>query len=199
MLLRPEPRCAAYTPVPNPLIAHAGGGLPDEVYANNLRAMDLAVKHGFHLIELDFIVIDGKIELGHDEDSLSGTSIAALSAWLTRHPDVSIVTDMKSGNEYLPLLVRSLGTKQLIPQIYDMSQYAAVKKLGFDRIIFTAYRQADDNWRKSINAFDLWAVTMPGEKRALAKGIRHPVYLHTVNEPLAGNFGLYTDCLIPAR
>jgi len=32
----------------------------------------------------------------------------------------------------------------------------------------------------------------------LARFIDHPVFLNTVNEPIPG-YGLYTDCLIPAR
>lgn len=199
MLLKPKQGCAAYTPVTNALVAHAGGGTPHAFYANNLEAMDLAVKHGFRFIELDFVVIDGQIVLGHDEQNLSATTVSAVAAWMKRHPHVSIVTDMKSGNEHLPLLKRALGTERVIPQIYHPDEFSAVKQLGYDKIIFTAYRWKDDSWRRKINDVDLWAVTIPKERWQQSKGIKHPVYLHTVNEPLAGDFGLYTDCLIPAR
>ena len=35
-------RCDRYQPVDQPLIAHAGGGLPNAIYTNRLEAMELA-------------------------------------------------------------------------------------------------------------------------------------------------------------
>lgn len=159
--------------------------------------MNLAVEHGFELIELDFLVSDGALVVGHDEGRISEVTLASLKDWLDAHPGVSIVTDIKSGNQYLPTLREQLGTDQVIPQIYSPSQYTAVRSLGFERIIFTSYRMGRDDWQSEANALDLFAVTIPADRLNLANGVNHPVYLHTVNEPVEG-FGLYTQCLVPA-
>ena len=193
---RAEEGCDAYVPADQTLIAHAGGGLPDEFYANSVEALDLAYGHGHRLFEIDFLVKDGRLSVGHDEDR-PGDPLADVAAWFAAHPDAVLVTDLKDGNRRLPLVAEAFGTARVIPQIYDPSEYAAVRAMGFDRIIFTAYRMPSDDWRGAVNALDLWAVTIPKERAELAEGLRHPVFLHTVNEPMPG-FGLYTDCLIPA-
>lgn len=189
--------CEVYIPVDQPLIAHAGGGLSDRFYANNREAIDLAVSHGFELIELDFLVRDGQLLIGHDDRRISDVTLADLRDWLASNPQVSIVTDVKSGNSHLPSLAAALGKERLIPQIYHPSEFAEVRSLGFERVIFTAYRMGRDDWQDEVNALDLLAVTVPEERKHLAEDVRHPVYLHTVNQPLPG-YGLYTDCLIPA-
>jgi glycerophosphoryl diester phosphodiesterase len=55
------------------LIAHAGGGLPEGIYANSLQAMDLAVSNGFDLIEIDLSwTSDGALVAIHDwQDSFA--------------------------------------------------------------------------------------------------------------------------------
>lgn len=118
--------------------------------------------------------------------------------WLAVNPEVSIITDMKDGNTYLPLLREVIGSMQhrFIVQIYDPGEFDAAKNLGFERQIFTAYNMPDDNWHAAVNALNLFAVTIPASRMYLADGVRHPVFLHTVNRPLKAD-GLYTDCLIP--
>ncbi|MBW0145463.1 hypothetical protein [Sphingomicrobium clamense] len=189
-----SPGCDEYTASDAPLVAHAGGGTPRATYANNIEALDLAAHHGFDLIELDFIEIDGELRLGHDEQNVSDLTLSQLLEWLAQHPDIRIVTDMKSGNQGLQNLPRD----QFIPQIYELDEYDQVKRLGFRDIILTAYKMDSYDWQDRANELDLFAVTVPKEAAWLAKGIDHPVYLHTVNIPIDG-YGLYTDCLVPKR
>lgn len=194
----PEPnvgRCDSFIPVRGvDLIAHAGGGLPDAVYTNSREAMDLAVAHGFKLIEVDFILRDGQLLLGHHRPS--SFAFADFLAWLREHQGVSIVTDMKQGNARSLPLIPTAFRSRFIVQIYDPAEYPAVRRLGFDRVIFTAYRMARDDWQHEVNQLDLVAVTVPIAHRELAAGVAHPVYFHTVNRPTEAD-GLYTDCLIP--
>lgn len=194
-------RCDRYQPVDQPLIAHAGGGLPTAVYTNRLEAMELAAKHGFRLIEIDFWRTKMGIALGHDPDALSPTTFAQLLDFLRRNPRVSIVTDFKTANVHgLKRIAELAGPMRtrFIPQIYDVAEYQPVAAMGFPEPIFTAYRILNIGWVFKVNKLPVRAVTMPYNQRYLARLVDHPVYLNTVNEPMPG-YGLYTDCLIPAR
>ena len=198
---RSNPRCDAYIPSSETLIAHAGGGLPSGTYTNSREAMDLAVRHGFKLIEIDFLERDGQLLIGHDERRISSLTVAELVAWLGTHPDVMIVTDIKTDNlSGLTLLKQAAGARidRFLPQIYHPSQFEPTMALGYPPPILTIYRlPGDTQWREAANRLPLYAVTMPYDRREEAAGVRHKVFLHTVNEPIEG-FGLYTDCLIPA-
>lgn len=202
--LRPsaaERGCSAYVPSRALLVAHAGGGLPDRSYANNRAALDLAASHGFTVFELDFMERGGKLVLGHDDARISQTSVPELMAWLDAHPGTFIVTDFKSDNvSGLAMLKQYAGSRlpRFIPQIYTPDEYAPVMKLGYPAPILTIYRIGDTGWQDAANALPLRAVTMPYSRRELARGLNKPVFLHTVNEPVGGGFGLYTDCLVPA-
>ncbi len=201
LLTRPAtPGCESYTSVGQPLIAHGGGGLPDRSYANNLEALNLAAKHGFSLIEMDFMDVNGKLVIQHDGLPQSSLTVSGLMQWLDRHPGISIVTDVKTDNRSgLAMLKRAAGARvdRFIPQIYAVDEYKATSALGFQKPIFTVYRIASGQEPvAAINALDLQAVTMPVDRKALAERITHPVYLHTVNRPMPG-YGLYTDCLVP--
>lgn len=192
--------CRAYVPASGTLVAHAGGGLPEQTYANNLEALDLAASHGFTMVELDFLVEEGRLVIGHDADHRSSLDPAGLMRWLDAHPRMSVVTDFKSDNlAGLELLKQAAGTRidRFVPQIYSPQEYAAVAAMGFPAPILTAYRLPDHGWQQAANALPLRAVTVAYKRRALAQGIRHPVFLHTVNQAVPG-YGLYTDCLIPA-
>jgi hypothetical protein len=191
--------CATYTRVDVPLIAHAGGGLPARTYANDVEALDLAARHGFTMIEIDFIERRGKLTIGHDDMPESAMTPADLMRWLNRHPAVSIVTDVKSDNRRGLTMIKALAGARIsrfIPQIYSPSEFGFVRALGFPAPILTVYRLGDSGWQSAANSLPLRAVTIPYERRDLASGIRHPIFLHTVNQPMEG-FGLYTDCLIP--
>lgn len=193
--------CDAFIPSAMPLIAHAGGGLPDATYTNSREALDLSARHGFSLIEIDFIMEEGVLRIGHDSRRMSELTIAQLNSWLDAHPGVLIVTDVKTDNvEGLAALKGAVGPRinRFVPQIYAPSEYQPVVAMGYPAPILTIYRIGDSGWQEAANRLPLRAVTMPLDRRELAKGLNKPVYLHTVNEPMEG-FGLYTDCLIPAR
>ncbi len=194
--------CARFTASPGPLVAHAGGGTPDAVYRNDRVALDLADRHGFKVIELDFMEKGGRLALGHGNAQASPLTLEELLDWLDRHPGISIITDIKTDNlNGLKLLKAAAGRRidRFIPQIYSTVEFAPVVALGYPAPILTIYRlqPGKDEWIPAANALPLRAVTMPVKRRALAGRIEHPVYLHTVNQPMPG-YGLYTDCLIPA-
>ena len=193
--------CQDYVPVKASLVAHAGGGLPEQTYANNRKAIDLAVKHGFRLIELDFMMKFGRLTIGHDGVPESDMTPEALMEWLDLHPDATIVTDFKTDNiAGLTSLAKIAGPRlnRFVPQIYSPEQFSSVVALGFPPPILTIYNLPDTGWHDAANALPLRAVTIPYERRHLSRGIRHPIFLHTVNRPMEG-FGLYTDCLVPDR
>jgi len=194
-------RCERYRPVDQPLIAHAGGGLPTAIYTNQLEAMEVAAEHGFRLIEVDFWRTKKGIALGHDPEALSTTTFPQLLDFLRRNPEISIVTDFKTDNVYGLRRIAELAgpmRTRFVPQIYDMDEFQPVRAMGFPPPIFTAYRILNIGWVFRVNKLSVRAVTMPYSQRYLAKLVDHPVYLHTVNEPMPG-YGLYTDCLIPLR
>lgn len=194
-------RCERYEKVDQPLIAHAGGGLPSGTYRNSLEAVELAARHGFELIELDFVAAGDSISFGHDPQARSNMTLEQLLAFMQRNPAVSIVTDFKSGSNLagLKLLAERAGPMKarFVPQIYRLSEIAPVAALGFPKPILTVYREPDLGWQFRVNDQPLRALTMPYRLRYLAVFVDHPVYLHTVNQPAPG-YGLYTDCLIPA-
>lgn len=188
-----------YIAVDQPLIAHGGGGLPTTTYANNLEAIDLAAKHGFELIELDFGMVDGELVIGHEGHLQSDLTVEQLLDWLRSHPGVQIVTDMKRDNvERLSLLKAAAGDdiSRFIPQVYSLDEVDLVTALGYPEPILTIYQMAKPVDVDLVNNTPLRAVTAPRDAMPLTGAIKHPVYLHTVNYPMPG-FGLYTDCLIP--
>jgi hypothetical protein len=147
--------CRAYVPASGPLVAHAGGGLPEQTYANNLEALDLAASHGFTMVELDFLVEKGRLVIGHDADHRSSLSPAGLMRWLDAHPRVSVVTDFKSDNLSGLALLRLLAGERagrFIPQIYAPGEFAPVVAMGYPTPILTAYRLPDRGWQQAANA-----------------------------------------------
>lgn len=201
------PGCTHYVVSPTShLVAHAGGGTPKQSYANSLAAVEASYRRGHRYFEMDFVKLPLlPLRIGHEwGDALwpPVKEVQPLLRWLAKHPDTYLITDVKTGNVgALTELARWAGPlrARIIPQIYQPSELASVSRLGFHKPIFTIYRNRDPNWIAFANSADLFAVTIPVEKAALAPRIRKPVYVHTVNEPrIPRNVaGLYTDCLIP--
>lgn len=194
-------QCERFTPVGQPLIAHAGGGLPNAAYTNGIDALELAAVHGFQLIELDFRLTPNGIAFGHDPKRLSSLSFDQLMAFLRRNPNISIVTDFKTDNVAgLRRLAELAGAERdrFVPQVYRFEELQPVAAMGYPQPILSVYRDPNFGWPIRANDMPVRAVTMPYRLRYLAGLVDHPVYLHTVNHVVPG-YGLYTDCLIPAK
>lgn len=189
--------CRYYWETDAPLIAHAGGGLPDKTYSNSLEALNLSYANGHSLIELDMQEIGEEIRFGHDK--LSALTLPVLMNWLRSHPGVSIVTDFKTNNvRGLARLKREAPDLQgrFVPQIYRTEQYQAVMALGYQVPIFSVGRGTNSDWTEWVDNHPVRAVTVP--LLEFWRDTRPPLYLHTSNVPIPG-FGYYTDCLIPTR
>jgi hypothetical protein len=182
------------------LVAHAGGGYPSGIYANDEASLDAAKANGFKLIELDFAQEGDTLVLQHDLSKPVAMSLDDLIRWLDRNPGPKIITDIKSDNlAGLAILKAAAGDhlERFIPQIYSLDEYTPVIAMGFQAPIFTVYRiRPGEEPVAEANKLPLRAVTMPAERYQLADRVTHPVYLHTLNERVPG-FGLYTDFLIP--
>jgi len=223
------------------LISHAGGAIYGLRYTNSKQALDLSYRNGHRYIEMDFsMTTDNEIVAIHDWDSmalrmfgkvgrlsksefltlntlsdLTVMDFEMLSNWLDKHPDVVIVTDIKEDNINV-LKNMSLNYKncfkRIIPQAYSIEEYNEIKKLGFERVIFTLYATNENNLKNVIN-FAIenkpWALTMPVEK--LNEQVLHTlsdnsitIYAHTVNDLYVfekwqklGLYGIYTDYFTP--
>ena len=142
---------------------------------------------------------------------LTPLDAAHVAAWLKAHPAVSIVTDAKGDNltTLRTLLALGIRQEQIIPQIYARGELAAVRRLGFGRIIYTLYRDIGVPLREvaEFARANGVAVTIHDARAspaaiALFRRRQVPLYVHTVNDPerarmLAdwGVTGVYTDFL----
>tara|TARA_R110002020_G_scaffold34066_14_gene103570 strand:+ start:9643 stop:10524 length:882 start_codon:yes stop_codon:yes gene_type:complete len=136
---------------------------------------------------------------------LTRLSLDTLLDWLRANPG-RIVTDFKSGNiDGLAWIASRAGPLQhrFVPQIYSLSEYQAVRELGYDDVIFTSYRLPPTvELFSQIDQLDLFAITVPAAAVADAARVisKHRLFTHTINSPVTlPAAGYYTDCLIPAK
>jgi|GEM_PF-1285243 len=221
-------------------IIHAGGAIHERIGSNSLEALNNSYALGQRFIEMDFLLSsDGVPVCLHDwsqfySNALGSEPITAeafsrvriynfytsvtldsLVAWLTAHPDVYIITDIKENNVEV---LRQIAHKhpeiipRLIPQIYQYDEYAPVRAMGYTNIILTLYRlpSYDDKANAKQNAefakvHKLLAVTADvtlAEQSFVdaftAAGV--PLFVHTVNNAeeqarlrSMGVTGVYTD------
>ncbi len=133
--------------------------------------------------------------------------------WLRANEDTYIVTDIKDDNlagcraiaDFCPDLLN-----RFVVQIYDESEYDAVRAMGFEYVVFTLYRldwNAKTDWRalgRFAEEHPLIGFTFSFELCSvegyvdgmLRSGV--PLYIHTVNEGeeeffKTGISGVYTD------
>jgi glycerophosphoryl diester phosphodiesterase len=162
------------------------------------------------------------VSLGDFEQLVSTRSefnkctLKSLMKWLSEHSDSVVVTDAKERNldalkiisEKYPELI-----DQVIPQIYHPGEYAATRKMGFERIIWTLYLYPEGSSAvlEHAAAMDLWAIAMDTDRAdqqlALeleAMGVQS--YVHTINKyadylyfKSLGIEEVYTDSLAPQR
>jgi len=227
-------------------IIHAGGSVDGYAGSNSLEALQQAYEAGHRVIEMDFqFTSDGELACIHDwyrqytkavetdgvaisleqflsmpiYDRFTPMSLEDLAVFLREHPDLYIVTDIKTDNiagaEKIAADYPDLQD-QFILQIYHGDQYEPARQAGFEYIIYTLY--ALDWFSKTdtdaLCAFaaehKLLAYTFSYElcrvegylEGMLQAGV--PLYVHTINgeEEAALYFSMgfsavYTDEVIP--
>lgn len=223
------------------LIAHAGGAFEGRVGQNSLEALDSNYEKGHRYFEIDFCwTSDDRLVLIHDwerslrelfmdvtkqpsleqfesmkmKHNMTQLSLGSLFQWLREHRDAKIITDVKEKNLNALRIIADNSAKlrnNFIPQIYNLSEFETVKRLGFEKIILTLYRSSlsDEDVIKFAVDKRPFAVTMtvrrafssflPAELRR--KGVI--VYAHTINSIEAfcylvrkGIHGIYTDEIV---
>lgn len=221
------------------LIFHAGGAINDKRYTNSREAVEQTISRGGRLVELDVNwTSDSQLVCIHDwkatwsrlgrggavpklrefmtgriaEGTLTPLSLHELDTLARRFPNMRIVTDIKERNvDALALIARTHPrlVEAIIPQVYSMHEYDAVRTLGFSRIILTTYLRPYPPWAllRFAAVRPLVALTIPLELavRDYAPKLRSmgiPVFTHTVNSvALAdslihrGIHGVYTDSI----
>ncbi len=104
--------------------------------------------------------------LVRDNAKYKNCTAETLIAWLESNPEKKIVTDVKKGNVLALKYIANMYpdyAKRFIPQIYNPEQYEPVKKMGYEKIIFTLYRYSGDHSEvlKAVSDMSLYAVTVP--------------------------------------
>ncbi|MBT8141757.1 MAG: sulfatase-like hydrolase/transferase, partial [Gammaproteobacteria bacterium] len=156
------------------------------------------------------------VELVNTKSKFKKCTAKSLAMWMRSHPDALIITDIKEQNiQGLKQLLKILpnAKNRVIPQIYFPENLKPIKKLGFEKIIWTLYKYSGskndilnvlDNNRHPI------AVTMPiGRAKTdlpfLLDRMNIPSYVHTINDAelakkymfINGVTEIYTDFLSP--
>lgn len=204
---RHAPGCPAYRPTAGlALIAHGGGGMSDRLYPNNIAALDRSYAHGLRIFEMDFHELGfGIIRTGHDTSDLfdpRGAWMSGILAWFRRHPDTRLITDMKTDNVHALTSVAAEAPdlrNRIMPFIYQESEYAAVRALGFRPPIFLIQRNDTHDWRSFANSHRFSAIALPYQRAQEADLARAPVVLYTLDtRPTAPRIaGVITNCLVP--
>lgn len=229
-------------------IGHGGGRLDGVDKTDSYDALDANI-HRFEVFELDFEwTADGELVCIHDWD-ISYTSrfdtptenppdyatfqrllasspgaprncdLNGLADWMRAHPDIRIVTDVKSNTVAAHELIVERHPDllaQFVPQAYNLDEIDHYRKLGFQQVIWTLYkslykyRDGGDSQAVIRDALDHApnAITMPyanaeaGLMAAVIEGTGLPVYVHTINNSrttacllAAGAAGIYSDDL----
>ena len=209
---------------------------------NSLEAMNRSYEAGRYWLELDFNwTSDGIPVCIHDWDTFYTKNITGvpvpdsetfeqyrkttygyetptldmIAEWLWEHPGAVIVTDAKENNlrlcQYISQKYPHLMERFAI-QIYSREEYEYVSGCGFDKIIYTFYREpyhkrfdvedlrcfAEQN--KKLIALVYGAEKSQAEEIAAVTSLAIPVYVHTVNDPAERAFwlsmgvsGFYSD------
>lgn len=221
------------------LIAHGGGQVASRSVTNSLQALDHASAAGLSVIELDLAwTRDQHLVLIHDwgptyqrlfsrrsgvpnqvdfnnlsmNFGLTQLDFDQLVAWLSRHPDRYVITDIKGnhirGLSYMAKRADHLA--RLIPQVHSNEELELASRLGFPNVILTLYgnRLTDAEILSLVRCHRLAAVAMSVSRvtngslarELAAEGVC--VYAHSVNHlPLfdylrtLGVVGIYSDRL----
>ncbi len=232
----------AKTAITEPLmIAHAGGGYADQNYTNSIQALQHNYDLGFRFFEMDFSwTADGQLvclhdwkktfkkifkkkikapitaaefeHLAHTHPEYTACTLDTLAAWVLKHPDAKIITDIKDNNlEGIKLILTKYPQLQLqlIPQFYQPEEYPVLKSMGFKHLIWILYQYQGS--KKSIlqhsQEMELMAVSMrvrQAQSATLQQLLQwHRIFVYTVNQEKTKNklvnrygvSGIYTDFL----
>lgn len=203
------PGCSSYREVDGRyLIAHAGGGLPDRMYPNNIAALDHSYANGLRSFEMDFHQLPfGLVRAGHDTSDLfdpRGAWLSDVLDWLRRHPDARLVVDMKTDNvaglkRFAAAATEPALRQRIVPYVYHKEQYEAVRKLGFYPPIYAQFQGEDPGWLDYANSREFSAVALSPERLQTSPDLRHPIIIFTYDglDKTEGAGAIITNCMIP--
>ncbi len=173
-------------------------------------------EHSFGFKTKAAVSYDEFKKLVKNKSKFNKCTLDGLAQWMKNHPSTIIVTDVKESNlNALATIVKTLpsANQRVIPQIYQPEHYLAVKKMGFEFIIWTLYRYSgniNDVLRRVDEFKGPFAITMPTTlaRTTLPKNLSQrgiPTYVHTVNDHIEakvfkekyGVTEIYTDFLAP--
>lgn len=169
-------------------IAHATGNVQGRPALDSFEGLEASYASGCKYIEADFEwTSDHQLVSAHDWESFFGTPLQAIptlktfknhlrsdgftqmtfaevDSWLIKHPDMQLITDVKTSNlKALELFRKSRSFHQIVPQTYSFKEFYQAKKLGFERIILTTYKTYYSTW--SLRRFAQYdrpsAITVP--------------------------------------
>lgn len=224
---------ATAPPVSYRLVAHAGGAIHGLTYTNSREALDESYRKGFRAFELDFEwTSDNHLVLVHDwdhtsslfglpphvftyhefltssrRDGLHQMTFEGLVSWLRIHKDVLVVTDTKASNIQLMSFLRVNGKevlRQLIIQIYRLSELREARELGPRAVWLTVYKSSYPRWALArISGVDGFVIPVDTYQRYFDPALmtRTHFYVHSVSSEkanrafseLPGIFGIYVD------
>ncbi|WP_447553422.1 hypothetical protein [Vreelandella sp. EE22] len=153
--------------------------------------------------------------LVEDNPYVKSCTLETLVQWFKENPDKRLVPDLKeNAAQGLALLAEQFDQvgDHVVAQIYHPDQYAEVRALGYDDVIWGLYQMyplALEEVLEHARDMELYALSMPrqmaerGDGHALREaGI--PTYVHTVNTQrelehyqALGADEIYTDWLAP--
>lgn len=130
--------------------------------------------------------------LKNEQFDMKPCDIYSLSTWVQQNPNTYIVTDFKGknlkGHQVMKEVINDAHSR-IIPQFTQPEQYAELKKMGYQHLIWTLYSFKGKNQSVIDHSkdMDLFAITMPPHKakQGLAKAIKPlgiPTYVHTIND-----------------
>jgi glycerophosphoryl diester phosphodiesterase len=210
------------------------------MYSNSLEALNESYKVGHRLIEVDIEwTLDKQLVLVHDwgegfkynfdakarkyslkefkllkmKNGLTQITAKELENWVEKHPDVQIITDIKSKNADALKKISKENPylkKQLIPQIYAFDQYEKVKQIGYSRSLLALWGTGITDEKKILDFArknKLFAVSISEQRNkdyprlvTEFKKLGVFTFIHTINKVgdyeksiKTGYFGIFTD------
>ena len=153
------------------------------------------------------------IEAEAESTGFHHCTLPEVAAFAQANPDVYVITDTKYWNKRLLISLSSLGRDFFIPQVYSVDEFFFAKSLGFEKIIYSLYKEKGyDGVTKLLDYPQLYAITIPvswylsdlqsdfNPYQGLSK-YSGRLFVHTLNECFHFSepkpTGIYTDWLLP--